>query len=86
MLFNVNSYIKVRLTEAGKQLLREDVDTYLRGHFPEAKEYGFYNVNGDILTIQAWRYMEVFGPHLQSKAPAETVIFIDNEYLFEGEL
>ena len=86
MLFNVNGYIKVRLTEAGKQLLREDVIKYSLPTDKDYREYGYYQVDGDILLIQAWRYMEVFGPHLQSKAPAETAIFIDNEYLFEGEL
>lgn len=66
--FNVNDFVKIKLTDYGKELLESGK---LRAHVPR-KENGFY-------VLQLWELMNVFGEHVGNgcKIPFETAILLE---------
>lgn len=73
--FNLNSYVKVKLTEYGVKLLNET-------------DFGRYeftnNVENGIWKVQMWYLMNTFGEYMyngQMKLPIETEIFIDEKWI-----
>jgi len=70
MRFNVNDYVRVRLTEKGHEIMRKEHEA-LRDAFPgvfdefkekKADEQGWSN-------WQLWQLMKTFGPHIKMGMP-----------------
>ena len=91
--FNINDYVKIKLTEAGIAILKNRHDSILKdfagnpealktlGEFknPEVDENGYTE-------MQMWAVMQVFGKYMYNgnpKLPFETTIAISEEYLKE---
>lgn len=80
MKFNINYYVRVKLTETGIEILRKDHDAIME-MIPEEKRYPFkleLTPDGWYRT-QAWCLMETFGPHIHIGGgyPFETEIDIE---------
>ena len=72
--YNVNEYIRVRLTRVGREIWEsrnEDSPLRLRDLGPKPDEEGW-------LEAQAWEVMRVFGPHFHLAAEAP---FIEYEHV-----
>jgi len=80
--FNVNNYVKVKLTERGKEILRdrhEELDHHIKSRGGKGvgtfilrlDEEGYYKT-------QLWMLMETFGEHISiaSEPPFETDIIL----------
>ena len=81
--FNINYYVKIKLTEAGIAILKNRHDSILKstGEFknPEVDENGYTE-------MQMCDVMYVFGKYMYSgntNPPFETTIAISEEYLKE---
>jgi hypothetical protein len=75
--FNVNNYIKVRLTERGRAILRDNYARMYQGYLSEKYPYQPPEEDGDGWSRwQAWHFMASFGPYMGcgSDLPAETEI------------
>lgn len=79
--FNINQYVKVRLTDHGRKILRDNYEglkAYCGGSLrfeyrpPDEDKSGWSK-------WQAWRLMEEFGPHIgvSSKHPFDLNILIE---------
>jgi hypothetical protein len=79
MLFNINEYVKIKLTPKGKEILKKQHDA-----FTTSWEIGLpseFKINEDEdgwSEWQLWNLMQVFGEHLFNGAevPFETTIEI----------
>jgi hypothetical protein len=74
--FNVNELVRVRLTEYGRKVLREQHDE-LRRTFPNLSAYAEPRTDADGFTsFQLWSLMESLGPYcgLACPLPFETTI------------
>jgi hypothetical protein len=75
--FNVNSMVKVKLTDIGWGILRDDRERMKKGipthdwSLPKPDEDGY-------LTYQFWCFMQLFGPHIHMGmlTPFETDILL----------
>jgi hypothetical protein len=79
--FNVNSYVRVRLTDKGRELHRADWDSLLKPLKPPRWEYQPPQENDGWWRTQAWHLMQLFGPHITMGMPApfQTEILIEVE-------
>lgn len=87
--FNINSTVKVKLTEYGKQMLERDHIEFwgARGQLDKFP-YKPPKTDADGYTkFQLWSLMEKFGKYcgLGCKLPFETVILIDENELRDVE-
>lgn len=75
--FNINEYVRVKLTPRGKAIHRADHDAF-NAQFPNAKsEYHAPEEDAEGWSKwQAWSLMQTFGPHISmgSEPPFETNI------------
>lgn len=84
--FNVNDYVKIKLTDAGIAILKSRHDDILKpyvGEFktPQVDENGYTQ-------MQMWEVMQVFGNYMYNgnpNIPFETNIAISEEYLKDPE-
>lgn len=79
--FNVNSYVSVRLTDAGKDILRQRRSDMLAA-YPSLRLPDPIKTDDDgWQRFQLWDLMNEFGKHcsLGSKIPFETTIRIHHE-------
>lgn len=76
---NINDFVKVKLTEYGKDILREKHEN-LRKRLPKMWEYSGPIVDEEGYTkFQMWDLMKTFGPYMQlgnPQIPFETEIKI----------
>jgi hypothetical protein len=75
--FNINNYIKVRLTDRGRAVHRENYERLFHGHLIEKYPYQPPAEDKDGWSKwQAWDFMASFGPYMGNglNAPAETEI------------
>ena len=65
MIFNINNYVEIKLTQYGKDILKEKEDKIFT-EYPSLKEYLYkYKVNNrGYLKLQLWEVMNIFGDHL----------------------
>ena len=65
MIFNINNYVEIKLTQYGKDILKEKEDKIFT-EYPSLKEYLYkYKVNNTgYLKLQLWEVMNIFGDHL----------------------
>lgn len=73
---NTNDYVRVRLTERGKEIAREQL-----GIATVASD--LQENNQGVSQWQLWHLMQVFGAHCYNGGPQ---IFIGNEVRFSGEI
>jgi hypothetical protein len=75
--FNINDYVKVKLTDCGRKIL-EDQHTELKMVLPDAEPLHKPDEDG-LVKFQLWELMSIFGGHLFNgcQIPFETTI----EYL-----
>jgi len=76
--FNVNDYVRVRLTETGWDILNADL-ALRRAQFPSAK-WSLPKPDTDgWIRYQLWSFMQEFGPHIAMglKTPFETEIIVE---------
>lgn len=84
MIFNINNYVKVKLTDLGKEtLLRDNNEFWIKHNKPEFIE-NFALPKEDIMgysTFQLWSLMSKFGPYLGNGRPLmfETEIIIEDK-------
>lgn len=79
--FNVNQYVKVKLTDEGLDILRKDNEN-MRKAFPKWPEWKEPVTDEEgYAEFQCWSLMSRFGEHISlgSKLPFETVILVDIE-------
>ena len=62
MIFNINNYVEIKLTQYGKDILKEKEDKIFT-EYPSLKEYLYkYKVNNrGYLKLQLWEVMNIFG-------------------------
>jgi hypothetical protein len=87
MKFNINQYVKVKLTEKGKEILLNDHNRIDK----QLKESGAKGLGTFILRLdkdgyykeQLWKVMRVFGEHMSNgyEPPFETEIEIVEEMI-----
>lgn len=78
MLFNVNNYVRVKLTPVSLDILRRRHDS-LRARLPTLPEFTPpAEDDGGWVRFQAWELMQIFGPHmgLGRVTPFETTVDI----------
>lgn len=84
--YNINDKIKVKLTEHGKAILRNEVADTMRKlknlNLPD--DYFPYPEDEDGYTeFQLWNFMRIFGSHFWNGCPpildTNKIIFIDSE-------
>ena len=65
MIFNINNYVEIKLTQYGKDILKEKEDKIFT-EYPSLKEYLYkYKVNNrGYLKLQLWEVMSIFGDYL----------------------
>lgn len=77
--FNLNSYVKVKLTEHGVKLLEEtDYGKYVLTNY----------VENNIWEVQMWHLMNIIGKYMYNgnmKLPIEMEIFIDEKSLEDSK-
>lgn len=84
--FNANQMVKVKLTERGEKILKEQHDS-LNAHLRErgGKEFGLFELKTDsngCYRIALWQLMETFGPHVGITEPNcfdLNMVFVDGE-------
>lgn len=73
MLFNANNYVRVRLTEHGREVYRQQVDemnTYIRKLNPDVELFPYEVIEDDGWSRwQLWDLMKTFGPHMGVARP-----------------
>ena len=74
MRFNANHYVKVRLTEHGREIYRQQVDemnAYLRKVNPDAELFGYDQIQetDGWSRWQLWDLMKTFGPYIAMTRP-----------------
>ena len=68
--FNINSYVRIKLTDKGKEVLKKKWKTsYLVLYENARKEEGWFE-------FQMWNFMEIFGSEM----------YMGNSLLFETEI
>ena len=80
MNFNVNHYVKVKLTEYGHEILKDRHDELRKG----IKNIGEYKRKVDdegYTRFQLWELMQKLGPYMKMgiKLPFETEIIIEED-------
>lgn len=65
MIFNINNYVEIKLTQYGKDILKEKEDKIFT-EYPSLKEYLYkYKVNNrGYIKLQLWEVMNLFGSYL----------------------
>lgn len=82
---NINDFVKVRLTELGRDILLDDLSKV----YPNLKrenlwEVSPYHIDDDgYLKIQFWNFMSIFGSHFWNGAPQ---VIEHNEIIFMTEV
>lgn len=79
MLVNLNDTVKVKLTEKGRQILKDEHEA-LKKRFPSISEYKEKEVDKSGYTqFQLWSLIKTFGPsiYLGCDVPFETTIMIE---------
>lgn len=76
--FNINDYVSVRLTEAGKKLHRQQYEQ-LSADYPKLQSY--QEPKTDAMGYSQWQFwylMQTFGPYISmgSESPIETVAYL----------
>lgn len=82
--FNINDFIKVKLTDHGKDIYYHQYDEFnklyggkiFKPRYPEVDSEGYTR-------IQLWQFMNIFGPHLYNGCRAiieNNRIYIRDEY------
>ena len=87
--FNLNDYIKVKLTDYGKDIYFHKLDVLITEYpllrdqlkpcFPETDENGFTE-------FQMWEFIQLYGPYIYLGAEnviEDIEIYIDEKYLKE---
>ena len=82
MRFNINNYIKVRLTDSGREIHKQRHAALFTGY--PAQKYPYQPPKEDAdgwSRWQAWDFMATFGPYMGNglDVPAETEIIIETE-------
>jgi len=87
--FNINSTVKVILTERGKQLLEQDHNEFWgsRGMLDKFPYEPYKEDEDGYVKFQLWILMDKLGKYcvLGSEMPFDTVILIDDEDLRDVE-
>ena len=85
MEFNINHYVKVKLTERGRKILKEQHEEFVRASPGISENMKIYKPQKEDdegwSTWQMWDLMSTLGQHwyMGSIPPFETVIIIDQE-------
>lgn len=77
---NINSYVKVKLTEHGKSVLKEQHDEFVKRHPHVRLVYNIPKEDKDGYSMwQLWTLMKYFGPHigLGMELMFECDVFVD---------
>jgi len=74
LLFNLNTYCKVKLTARGLEILSTEAIEYFNHN---------YNARKNILETSLWVIMQIFGKHMYNGGPT---IFINNEIQIGSKL
>ena len=77
--FNLNDYVRVRLTERGLQIMNDE-DARLCALYPKMRKPEPLKVDAEgYARFQLWALMQQFGPHigLAIRSPFETEILIE---------
>lgn len=88
---NLNNYIKVKLTDHGKDIYFHTIDdlvaeypllrNQLKPYFPKVDENGFTE-------FQLWDFIQLYGPHIYpggGNVIEDIMIYIDENDLEDGE-
>jgi len=82
MRFNMNNYVKVKLTPYGLSILKQQHDE-LESQSPKIGPFKPPSVDADGWTqLQAWSLIQIFGPHISigmNNVPFETEIEIEEK-------
>jgi len=85
MEFNINHYVKVKLTERGRKILKEQHEEFVSGSLGILGDMKTYKPKKEDeegwSTWQMWDLMSTLGQHyyMGPMPPFETVIIIDQE-------
>jgi hypothetical protein len=84
--FNINSTVKVKLTEYGKRIHKEFWEDYFWNSIGRLPEYPYVPPKEDengYYEVQMWELMQDFGAYcgMGRELPFETVILIDEDDL-----
>ena len=66
MKFDINDHVWIRLTDKGREILRED-HRRLNAMFPHLTDHGYDGVPAEVKgwsKWQMWKIMKDFGPHM----------------------
>lgn len=80
-LFNVNDYIKVKLTDLGKEIYKHYDDEFLK-IFPHLKPIPLDIDEEGYCKFQLWRFMNIFGEHFGNGFP---LVIESNTIMFENK-
>ena len=87
--FNVNNFIKVQLTDRGKDIYYHKDDGVNKFYGTEMITPEYPKVDGDGFTIfQLWDFMNIYGPHMHNgmeQVIKNNNIYIDEKYLEDCE-
>ena len=76
--FNINQYIKVKLTDKGKEVIQNDYDR-LCAAYPNADFKPVYLEDDEGYTkFQLWDFMRLFGEYMYCGSPC----YIENNEIF----
>lgn len=67
MRFNVNNYVRVKLTEEGRQILRDEYAKRAAQHPADYFGWSYVEPVADqegYVRFQLWSFMQKFGPHM----------------------
>ena len=83
--FNINDYVKVRITERGKTILQEQLAQRVRNWSCENR-CPYLSRGGDAngyIKFQMWELMHIFGNDLYNgcQIPFDTTVLIDDKHL-----
>ena len=82
---NINNYIKVKLTDKGKDIFYHQFDELNKFYGKEMVKSKYPEVDDDGFTeIQMWHFMNIYGPHMfngMKMVIENNNIYIDESYL-----
>lgn len=79
--FNVNHYVKVKLTDLGKEIYKHHDDEFLK-EFPNLKPIPLDIDEQGYCKFQLWHFMNIFGEHFGNGFP---LVIESNTILFEDK-
>lgn len=82
--YNINNYVKVKLTDLGKKILK-NYYKQLKDLYPNLNcTFKYEEDNEGYIEIQLWQFMKIFGPYFNNGAPlvieSNTINFIEENF------